>query len=178
LVVVPTVEAVPPHEHPAPTPLPPLTLKQAAFADAYLLTGNASEAYRRAYDVATMLPKTARDNASVLLRHSGVAAAIASRRAEAEEAVKVALVAAQVGAPEAVARIERIGAMDPEEHAAQLSPILRANESLAGIAGLMPKGNGVTVNVGGDHRRLDAMAMDLWAARKQREREARDKADV
>lgn len=34
-----------------------LTIKQEAFARAYVETGNASEAYRRAYDAARMKPE-------------------------------------------------------------------------------------------------------------------------
>lgn len=42
----------------------------------------------------------------------------------------------------------------------------------AGIVAPLRPTTAVTVNVGGDHRRLDVMAMDLWTARKQRERSA------
>lgn len=47
---------------------------------AYLETGNASEAYRRAYDTTRMLPATINNNASVLLQHPGIAARIAQQR--------------------------------------------------------------------------------------------------
>ena len=36
-----------------------LTIKQNAFAMAYIETGNASEAYRRSYDAGNMAPHTA-----------------------------------------------------------------------------------------------------------------------
>ena len=173
VVVEPAVEAAPASKHAEVPSLPSLTLKQAAFVDAYLLSGSAAAAYRLAYDVDEMLPKTVRDAASILLRHSGISAAVATRRAEADEAVQAALVAARIGAPETVERMGRIAALDPEEHVQQLAPILRANEAIAGIAGIMPKGGGVTVNV--DNRRIDTMAMELWQARKARER---DEADV
>jgi phage terminase small subunit len=57
-----------------------LTPKQDAFVLAYLETGNASEAYRRAYDVRRMLPATINNNASVLLRHNAIAERIQAHR--------------------------------------------------------------------------------------------------
>jgi phage terminase small subunit len=50
-----------------------LTLKQEAFAKAYIETGNASEAYRRAYDAARMKPEALHVNASKLLADTKVA---------------------------------------------------------------------------------------------------------
>ena len=58
-----------------------LTPKQEAFVRAYLETGNASEAYRRAYDVAASTKAgTVEKRAAELLRHPKVAA-----RVEAEQ---------------------------------------------------------------------------------------------
>jgi len=50
-----------------------LTAKQEAFALAYLETGNASEAYRRAYSAAKMKDKQVWEEASKLLSHPKVA---------------------------------------------------------------------------------------------------------
>lgn len=50
-----------------------LTIKQDAFVMAYLETGNASEAYRRAYDCSRMLPATVGNNASKLLKNTAIA---------------------------------------------------------------------------------------------------------
>lgn len=50
-----------------------LTPKQEAFAKAYVETGNASEAYRRAYDVDTMKDENIWTEASKLLTHPKVA---------------------------------------------------------------------------------------------------------
>ena len=50
-----------------------LTQKQEAFARAYVETGNASEAYRRAYDAARMKPEAIHVNASKLLADTKVA---------------------------------------------------------------------------------------------------------
>ena len=50
-----------------------LTLKQKAFVAAYLETGNATEAYRRAYDCSNMTEKSINENASKLLKNAKVA---------------------------------------------------------------------------------------------------------
>lgn len=55
-----------------------LTLKQEAFAKAYIETGNASEAYRRAYNVSSgTKPNTVEKRACELLKHGKVAGRIA-----------------------------------------------------------------------------------------------------
>ena len=50
-----------------------LTVKQEAFAKAYIETGNASEAYRRSYNAAKMKPDAIHVNASKLLANAKVA---------------------------------------------------------------------------------------------------------
>ena len=50
----------------------PLTPKQEAFALAYVETGNASEAYRRAYSAEKMKPETVTKRASELLANGEV----------------------------------------------------------------------------------------------------------
>ena len=62
-----------------------LTQKQEAFALAYIETGNASEAYRRAYDTSGMSEKSINENASKLLNHAKVAPRIAELRAPVVE---------------------------------------------------------------------------------------------
>ena len=51
-----------------------LTPKQNAFAVQYVATGNASEAYRRAYNATNMKRDTIHSRASELLKHGGIAA--------------------------------------------------------------------------------------------------------
>jgi len=69
-----------------------LTPKQAAFCRSYLETGNASEAYRRAYNAEKMKPGSVRRKAHVVLNHAGVAAEIQrlNQRAEHEHGVTIA----------------------------------------------------------------------------------------
>jgi len=53
-----------------------LTPKQAAFCQHYIETGNASEAYRRAYDADNMKAGTIGRKAKDILKHAGIAAEI------------------------------------------------------------------------------------------------------
>lgn len=66
-----------------------LTQKQEAFAVAYVGLGNASEAYRAAYDAGRSSPKTVNEMASRLLGDRKIAARIAELRAPAIEAAQL-----------------------------------------------------------------------------------------
>ena len=66
-----------------------LTAKQESFVVAYVETGNASEAYRRAYDTGRMRPATINRNAHALVRHSKVAARIQELRGEVFDSARV-----------------------------------------------------------------------------------------
>ena len=50
-----------------------LTVKEELFAQNYIKTGNASEAYRRSYNAKNMTPKTIIERASVLLKKNNIA---------------------------------------------------------------------------------------------------------
>lgn len=62
-----------------------LTPKQEAFALAYVETGNASEAYRRAYDAERMKPAVIAVKASELLANGNVAVRVAQIQEAAAE---------------------------------------------------------------------------------------------
>lgn len=62
-----------------------LTVKQENFCNYYIETGNASEAYRRAYSCATMRPETINHAAHELLVNRKVAARVSQLRAELKE---------------------------------------------------------------------------------------------
>ena len=62
-----------------------LTPKQERFWIEYLATGNASEAYRRAYHTARMTERTIQKRASELLAHVAIAGRIAAAREKAED---------------------------------------------------------------------------------------------
>lgn len=66
-----------------------LTQKQEAFAIAYVKRGNASEAYRDAYDAGKATAKTVNEMASRLLNDRKIAARIAEIRAPAIEAAQL-----------------------------------------------------------------------------------------
>ena len=59
-----------------------LTPKQEAFAAEYVAIGNASEAYRRAYDATNMQTATVHARASELLNHGRVAVRIAELKVD------------------------------------------------------------------------------------------------
>lgn len=62
-----------------------LTPKQEAFAQAYVETGNASEAYRRSYSAANMKPEVVNNKASELLKKGDVRVRVAALQAKAVE---------------------------------------------------------------------------------------------
>ena len=68
-----------------------LTPKQEAFCFGYLETGNASEAYRRAYDAAGMKAPTINRKAKELLDNGKIAARLAELRKPAADAAQVTL---------------------------------------------------------------------------------------
>ena len=76
-----------------------LTPKQEAFAVEYVGTGNASEAYRRAYNATNMKRDTIHSRASELLKHGGIAARVAQLKVHlaADNEVTLGEVAAAFG---------------------------------------------------------------------------------
>ena len=62
-----------------------LTPKQEAFALAYVETGNASEAYRRAYNAGNMKPEVIANKASALLKRGEVRVRVEMAQAKAVE---------------------------------------------------------------------------------------------
>jgi phage terminase small subunit len=62
-----------------------LTQKQEAFALAYVETGNASEAYRRAYDAEKMQPQTVWNEASLVLGNREVSVRVMELQEAARE---------------------------------------------------------------------------------------------
>lgn len=62
-----------------------LTIKQEAFCQAYIETGNASEAYRKAYAADKMKPETINRNAKALLDNSKIATRVAELQGEIKD---------------------------------------------------------------------------------------------
>jgi phage terminase small subunit len=59
-----------------------LTLKQEKFCQEYITTGNASEAYRRSYNISNMKPESIHRKATELMANVNVAARIAELKEE------------------------------------------------------------------------------------------------
>ena len=83
-----------------------LTQKQEMFCLAFIETGNASEAYRRAYTASRMAAKTVHECASRILADRKVSARVAELRVEAAER-------AQVTATQVMASLARDLNFDP-----------------------------------------------------------------
>lgn len=62
-----------------------LTPKQTKFCEAYVETGNASEAYRQAFDTSNMVPGTIRNRASELLARDDIRGMVEGLQAEQRE---------------------------------------------------------------------------------------------
>jgi phage terminase small subunit len=137
-----------------------LTIKQEAFAVAYVETGNASEAYRQAYSADSMKPETIHKRASELLMNGEVAGRLAQLRAEAaarssitvdslldelEEARKAALgavtpqAAAAVSASMAKAKLLGMDVTKTEHTGANGGPIQTASADLGRIHDLLSR---------------------------------------
>ena len=89
-----------------------LTPKQEAFAQAYVLTGNACEAYRRSYDCSRMKQKILEPVASKMLAHPKVSTRIADLRSNIAERSEIT-----------VEKILR-GLWDNYQKAMQYTPVL------------------------------------------------------
>lgn len=68
-----------------------MTEKQSRFVAEYLKTGNASEAYRLAYDAGGMKPETVHKRASELLANGEVAGRVAAHRQASQERFQITL---------------------------------------------------------------------------------------
>lgn len=64
-----------------------LTPKQEAFVQAYLTTGNASEAYRQAYDAEGMKPETINRKAKELMDNGKIAARLSTLQEQLAERI-------------------------------------------------------------------------------------------
>lgn len=104
-----------------------LTPKQAAFVREYVKCGNASEAYRRAYDAGKMKPDVINVKAAELLKHGGVAVRLKEFQDKANEKAGVRL----------VDHLERMADLaKAAEQQGQFSAAIRAEELRAKASGL------------------------------------------
>lgn len=104
-----------------------LTPKQEKFCIAYLDTGNASEAYRQAYDAGKMKPETITRNAKAMLDKNNIATRLAELRAPVIQKAKMTL----------ETHLATLAALrDMAREAEQYSAAIRAEESRGKAAGL------------------------------------------
>ena len=96
-----------------------LTIKQEKFCHEYIITGNASEAYRRAYNAEGMKPETVNRKAKVEIDKDKIRARLVALQESAQERTMVTVekITAEL---EAV----RIAAMDNSNLAAAVSAIM------------------------------------------------------
>jgi len=97
-----------------------LTPKQERFAQEYLATGNASEAYRRAYNAEKMKPAVVKVKACELLKNGNVAVTVEDLR----EASTTELVATVIKRKEFLTRIINGEEMDVGMHGQKIKPKL------------------------------------------------------
>ncbi len=104
-----------------------LTAKQEAFIRAYLKCGNASEAYRQAYDCKTMKAETVTRSAHELMQHPNISARVAAYQAKANEKAGITL----------ASHLERLAHLSAvAEDLSQISASVKAEELRAKASGL------------------------------------------
>lgn len=105
-----------------------LTLKQEKFCQAYIQCGNASEAYRQAYDTANKKPATVNRRGFELLNENG------KIRARIEELRAPALQSAMLTLETHLAEMDRLARVAEEN--GNLAAAIRAQELRGKAAGL------------------------------------------
>lgn len=116
-----------------------LTPKQENFCLSYLETGNASEAYRRAYDVSSMKPESVNRLAKAQLENVKIASRIEELRAPIREKAMLTL-------ESHLARLEELSRR--AEEAEQFGPAITAETNRGKAAGLYTDKVDVTSNGG------------------------------
>lgn len=119
-----------------------LTPKQEAFALAYVETGNASEAYRRAYNAAMMKPAVIAVKASELLAHGNVAVRV--------DALKAALVARhEITVDDILRELEEARALAAGGEKPQPAAMVAASMGKAKLLGMLTDKTELTGKDGG-----------------------------
>jgi phage terminase small subunit len=106
-----------------------LTVKQEAFCLAYIETGNASEAYRRTYDVQDMKPESINRKAKELIDNGKITARVAELQQSLVKRHEVTVDSLMLELEEA--RMAAMGASNPQSAAAVAATMGKAK--LAGL---------------------------------------------
>lgn len=104
-----------------------LTIKQENFCLAYVETGNATEAYRRSYDVEKTSPSVINVHASTLLKNSKIADRISDLRSTVMERHKITV-------DDLLAELDEARAIGKE--AGKAAPMVAATMGKAKLLGL------------------------------------------
>jgi phage terminase small subunit len=133
-----------------------LTQKQEAFALAYLHTGNASEAYRQAYNAQNMKSETIHVKASELLKNGKV-------RGRIEDVQKMALEHAGLTLGEHLTRLQQLS--EKAEQEAKYSEAIKAEELRGKASGFYTEkvehSGAIGVNMAVDRSVAEAIAREF-----------------
>lgn len=111
-----------------------LTPKQEAFVQAYHETGNASEAYRRAYNTDAMKEKSVHENACKLLKNAKVAPRLAELQAVSAQKHDITIAKLTEMTLSAFQEAQRV---NPTSGQMQTSSMIKAAEFLGRLHGLI-----------------------------------------
>lgn len=111
-----------------------MTPKQEAFARAYVETGNASEAYRRAYNAENMSPDAIKVNACKLLKSANVALTVAKLKAVHQKRHNITIDRLTRMALKAYKEAQRVS---PTSGQMQTASMVKASEFLGKLHGLL-----------------------------------------
>lgn len=123
-----------------------LTPKQEAFALAYVETGNASEAYRRAYNAGNMKPAVIAVKASELLAHGNVSVRVKELQAAALDEHKITM-------SDILRELEEARVVALQQEKPQAAAMVAASMGKAKLLGMLTDKTEVTGKDGGpiDH---------------------------
>lgn len=124
----------------------PLTPKQEAFALAYVETGNASEAYRRAYDAKNMKPEVVANKASALLKKGDV-------RVRVDQLQEKAVKAHELTVADILRELEEARVVALQQEKPQAAAMVAASMGKAKLLGMLTDKTELTGKDGGpvDH---------------------------
>lgn len=131
-----------------------LTPKQEKFCFEYLKCGNATEAYRKAYESEKMKTETISRNAFNMLRNTKIATRIDALRAESAKLAVITqagILAKLIAVSDAAMALDEKGDMKRPEAA------IRALELLGKHVGLWPKDGVVQISIGANGSFEDAL---------------------
>ena len=106
-----------------------LTPKQEAFVQAYIETGNASEAYRRSYDAGNMKPETVNSRAKELLKNGPITVRIELLQSKAEKRHSITV-------DDILRELEEARTMAATQERPQVSAMVAASMGKAKLLGL------------------------------------------